>query len=273
MTLIPLKDDTFRQITEFIYERSGIFLPPTKKYLVENRLQKVLEENNFKGFEEFFYAVKVSPTGKESVRLFDAITTNETYFFREPMQFDVFIDHIVPRIMEDKKSVGDVKVWSAASSTGEEPYTISMIMRERRPNVRTDITGSDLSSKVLESARAAVFSSYSIRNVPEAYMKKYFMQRGQDYLLSASIKSSVKYKSTNLVDKRQMSEMRNMDVIFCRNVLIYFDEKAKQKVVSGLYDALRPGGFLIIGSSESLHNVTRAFKPVTINKVVVYHKA
>ncbi len=273
MSLILLKDDTFRQITDFIYEHSGIYLPAAKKYLVENRLQKVLEENNYKGFEEFLYAVKFSPGGKESTRLFDAITTNETYFFREPMQFDVFIDHIVPRVLEDKKSIGDVKVWSAASSTGEEPFTVSMIMRERRPNVRADISGSDISTKVLDSARTGVFSSYSIRNVPEAYMKKYFMQRGQEYLLSASVKASVKFKNINLIDRRQMSEMRNVDVIFCRNVLIYFDEKAKQKVVSGLYDALRPGGFLIIGSSESLHNVTRAFKPVTINKVVVYHKA
>lgn len=273
MNLIPLKDDTFRQITDFIYEHSGIFLPFTKKYLVENRLQKVLEELDLKGFEEYLYLVRSSPSGKESVRLFDAITTNETYYFREPAQFEVFIDHIVPRVLEDKKSMGDVRIWSAASSTGEEAYTISMIMREKRPNVRTDIIGSDISSKVLESARAGVFSSYSIRNVPEAYMKKYFMQRGQDFLIASSIKNSVKFKSINLVDKRQVMDVRGVDVIFCRNVLIYFDEKAKQKVVSGLYDSLRPGGFLIIGSSESLHNVTRAFKPVTINRVVVYQKA
>lgn len=267
-----LSDSTFTQLTELIYLRTGIHIPPTKKYLVENRLAKLIDDFNLKGYDEFLYFIKYSPNGKESERLFDAITTNETYFFREPLQFDVFIDHVVPRVIEGRRGARNIRVWSAACSSGEEPFTLSMLLREKRPDVRADVMGSDISHSVLRSAANGVFSSYSVRNVPPPYMRKYFKQNGQDYLLDTSIKSSVRFRNVNLIGDLRPPEARDFDVVFCRNVLIYFDQKAKQKAVSFLYDSLRPGGFLFIGSSESLHNVTRAFRPVTINKVVVYEK-
>jgi chemotaxis protein methyltransferase CheR len=269
---IVLHDSTFLQLCEFIYDRTGIHIPPTKKYLVENRLIKVIEDNNLKGFDEFLYTLKYSSNGREVDRLYDAITTNETYFFREPQQFDIFIDNIVPRVLEHKNTLKDIRVWSAACSTGEEPYTISMVMSEKRSNLRTDILASDISGRVLDSAKKGLYSSYSVRNVPKYYLDKYFKNKDRDYLLDTGVRNSVVFRSVNLVDEKKMSEQKGFDVIFCRNVLIYFDDRAKQKVVSLLYDSLRPGGFLFIGSSESLHNVTRAFRPITLNKVVVYEK-
>jgi chemotaxis protein methyltransferase CheR len=272
MNKLLLNDSTFELIADFIYEKSGIYIPSSKKYLVENRLSKMVEDSNAKGFDEFFYMVKFSPNGKETERLIDAITTNETFFFREAHQFDVFIEDIVSRVMEDKKATNDIRVWSAASSTGEEPYTIAMLMKEKRYNVRADIIGSDINVSVLDSARRAVYTSYSIRNVPELYLKKYFTKKDQEYMLDSSICDSVSFRSINLLERGHVAQMAAVDIIFCRNVLIYFDEKAKQKAVSYLYDSLRPGGFLFIGSSESLHNVTRAFMPVSFNKVLVYQK-
>jgi chemotaxis protein methyltransferase CheR len=269
---IVLQDSTFKLISDFVYEKTGIYLSPNKKYLVENRLLKVIDDLKLKGYEEFYYLVKYSRGGKAMDMLLDAITTHETYFFREQQPLDVFIDKIVPSILESKRLALDIKIWSAACSTGEEPYTLSMLMKERRPNVHASIIGSDLSPETVKAAKKALFSSYSVRNVPEPYLKKYFTNSGPDYALNGNIANSVVFKVLNLVDKHHMAEMVSLDVIFCRNVLIYFDDKSKQKTVSFLYDSLRPGGYLIIGSSESLHNVTRAFKPTVINKAVVYQK-
>ncbi len=269
---IVLQEATFRQFCELIYEKTGIFIPESKKYLVENRLVKVIQERNLKGYDEYLYLLRYNTNGTEYGRLYDAITTNETYFFREPQQFDALIDRIVPRVVEQKKSLNDIRIWSAACSSGEEPYTAAMLMREKRPTVRAEILASDISNGVLASARKGVFSSYSVRNVHQYYLTKYFRKQGEDFALDRQVMDSVRFMNLNLMDEGKLPELRGLDVIFCRNVLIYFDEKAKKKAVSLLYDSLRPGGFLFIGSSESLHNVTRAFRPVTLDKVVVYEK-
>jgi chemotaxis protein methyltransferase CheR len=254
MSRATLSETTFVMIADFIYDKCGIHIPANKKYLVENRLSKLIEDSNVRGYDEFFYMVKFSPNGKETERLINAITTNETFFFRESHQLDVFIEDIVSRIMVDKKSTNDIRIWSAASSTGEEPYTIAMLMKEKRYNVRANIFGSDICTSALDSARRA------------------FVKKGQHHILDSSICKSVDFRKINLLERSQVAQIAGVDVIFCRNVLIYFDSKAKQKAVSFLYDSLRPGGFLIIGSSESLHNVTRAFMPITFEKVLVYQK-
>jgi chemotaxis protein methyltransferase CheR len=180
------------------------------------------------------------------------------------------------RIITENTKAGrkDIRVWSAASSTGEEPYTIGMVLLERPEarGMRKEIYASDINESVLNSARAAVYGSYAVRNIPENYLKKYFTNSSQQYQLDSSVKSLVKLMRVNLIDDKDSKAIRGMDVVFCRNVLIYFDEKSKQKAVSQLYDSLRPNGYLFVGTSESLHNITRAFKPTVINKVIVYQK-
>ncbi|HXG31314.1 MAG TPA: protein-glutamate O-methyltransferase CheR [Thermodesulfobacteriota bacterium] len=266
-----LQDTTFKQLRDLIYEKSGIFIPDTKKYFLENRLMRRIEENNLDSFEDYLYLIRQESNGNELKRLYDAITTNETFFFREPHQLDVFVNEVLPRVMEQKKT-RDIKVWSAACSTGEEPYTISMLLKEGCMDGRVEIIASDISDGALESATRAVYNSYSVRNVPDHYLKRYFVCDGQSYVLDQSVKKTVRFLNINLMDEKRVKSISNMDVIFCRNVLIYFDDKAKQKAVSLLYGCLKTGGFLFVGSAESLHNVTRAFKPVVINKVVVYQK-
>ena len=269
--ILTLQDSTFRQLRDFVYEKSGIFIPDTKKYLLENRLIKRIQEKNLSSFEDYLYLVIYGNNGSELARLFDTVTTNETYFFREPQQLDVFMNDVVPKILEQKK-VNDISIWSAACSTGEEPYNLVMMLKEKMPSVRSQVVGSDISDGVIESARKGVFSSYSVRNIPHPYLNKYFRANGQTFELDNAIRSSVTFRNINLIDGAKTKTVRAVDVIFCRNVLIYFDDKAKQKVVSHLYDSLRPGGYLFVGSSESLHNVTRAFKPVVMNKVVIYQR-
>ena len=276
MTPLVLTDETFRQIRDFIYEKTGIFIPDNKKYFIENRLGKKIQDMNMKSYEDYLYVLKFGGDKKEHILLFDLVTTNETFFFREPQQFDVLSGEILVRITAENAKAGrkDIRMWSAACSTGEEPYTLGMILLEKTETLgwKKEILASDISESVLSSARSGVYGSYSIRNVSEYYMKKYFTNSNQQYQLSASVKAMVKFMTVNLIEDKDTKSIRGLDVIFCRNVLIYFDEKAKQKAVSSLYDALRPNGYLFIGTSESLHNITRAFKPTVINKVIVYQK-
>jgi len=276
MTPLMLTEEIFRQIRDFIYEKSGIFIPDNKKYFIENRLGKKIQEKNLKGYEDYLYILKFGGDRNEMSTLFDLVTTNETFFFREPQQFDVFSGELMARIITENTKAGrkDIRIWSAASSTGEEPYTIGMVLLEK-PEARAmkkEIYASDISESVLTSARAAVYGSYAVRNIPENYLNKYFINTSQQYQLATSVKSLVKLMKVNLIDEKESKAIRGMDVVFCRNVLIYFDEKAKQKAVSQLYDSLRPNGYLFVGTSESLHNITRAFKPTVINKVIIYQK-
>jgi chemotaxis protein methyltransferase CheR len=274
--MISVSDEVFKQLRDFIYEKSGIFIPDNKKYFIENRLGRRIQELNLKGYEDYLYNLRYNSDRRELQRLFDLITTNETFFFREPQQFEVFRGELLNQITAENAKTGrrDIKIWSAASSTGEEAYTVSMVLLEKveLSGFKKDIFASDISELVLTSARAGIYGSYAIRNVPSAYLNKYFKNIDQQYSLSSAVKSMVKFSKVNLVEEKDVRMIRGVDVVFCRNVLIYFDDKAKQKVVSHLYDALRPGGYLFIGTSESLHNLTRAFRPVVINKVIIYQK-
>ncbi|HYA86109.1 MAG TPA: protein-glutamate O-methyltransferase CheR [Nitrospirota bacterium] len=266
-----LPDVVFKQLRDFIHEKCGIYIPDSKKYLIEKKLTTRLHQKNLSTYEDYLSLLKYSSNGDELSKLYDAITTNETYFFREPQQLAVFVDTVIPQVMEQKKS-RDIKIWSAACSTGEEAYTLAIMLLEKKCCTRIDIVGSDISSEVLESAKKAVYGSYSMRNVAEPFLKKYFHTNGWTHELDASVKGLVRFMNINLIDPGNMRTLQAMDVIFCRNVLIYFDDNAKQKAVSLLYDRLRPGGFLFIGASESLHSVTRAFKPVIFNKIIAYQR-
>jgi len=274
--MISISDEVFKQFRDFIYEKSGIFIPDNKKYFIENRLGRRIQELNLKGYEDYLYNLRYNADLHELQRLFDLITTNETFFFREPQQFEVFRGELLNQIVTENTKTGrrDIKIWSAASSTGEEAYTVSIVLLEKVElgGLKKDIFASDISESVLASARAGIYGSYAIRNVPGPYLNKYFKNTGQQYSLSGGVKSMVKFSRVNLMEEKDVRMLRGFDVVFCRNVLIYFDDKAKQKVVSNLYDVLRPGGYLFVGTSESLHNLTRAFRPVVINKVIIYQK-
>ncbi|GAB6183162.1 CheR family methyltransferase [Thermodesulfovibrio hydrogeniphilus] len=271
-----MSDDVFRQLRDFIYEKTGIYVPDNKKYFLENRLSRIIKERNFRNYEDYLNYLKFSATKTDIARLFDAVTTNETFFFREPQQFDVLANHLIPQILKENAQMGrkDIKIWSAACSTGEEPYTIAMILLEKPELslIKKEIYASDISESVLMSARKGIYGSYAVRNIPPVYMAKYFKDSGGLYVLSEQVKSMVKFMNINLIDEKEVRQLKGIDVVFCRNVLIYFDDKAKKKAVSLIYDILRPKGYLFVGTSESLHNITRAFRPVVINKVIVYQK-
>ncbi len=264
--------ETFKRLRNIIYEESGIFIPDAKKYLVEKKVASRLEARGLAGFDDYLQAIESGGNAEEMGRLFDAITTNETSFFREPEHFAVLVEHVVPDLL-GRNGVKGLSLWSSACSTGEEPYTMAIVLREKNPALRPNIYASDISNQTLESAKRAVYNSYSLRNTQEYYMSKYFKNGGDLYELNQEIKNAVRFMNINLADDRKQKFLPGMmDVIFCRNVLIYFDTQSKRKAVSRLYDSLKPGGYLFIGKSESLHDITRAFKPVIFNNTLVYKR-
>ncbi len=271
--------DEFVMLRDFIYEKSGIFFPENKTYLLESRLANRLGELGLSSFEDYYYRLKYSndKAMNETPNLFDVVTTNETSFFRNPPQLDAFKIIMQKNYLNGTKSAAaPLKIWSTACSTGEEPYTLAIMMEEliqtTKQNIPYIIYATDISQKVLESAKRAVFSQYSMRNTDESLKNKYFIEENHMFKLKENVKRNVKIDFMNLVDENSYRAYRQMDIIFCRNVLIYFDEKVKKKVIENLYECLKPKGFLTIGHAESLHNISRAFKPLVFPGTIAYQK-
>lgn len=265
-----LSDTTFKALRDFIYELTGIYINDNKKYFIENRLQNRLKECKKNSFEEYFVYIKEPIGNGELINLYNAITTNETYFFREHEQLYACVQHLIPLIKQKKTKI---RIWSSACSTGEEIYTIAMLLLENNLFANVELLASDISFSAIESAKKAIYNSYSVRNVPLLYLEKYFKKVDTHFFqLDDKIKKMVTFHNINLIKNNETKKICHADIIFCRNVLIYFDDKAKQKAVANLYDSLAPCGYLFLSLSESLHNITRAFKPFIINKVVAYQK-
>jgi chemotaxis protein methyltransferase CheR len=274
-----MSDETFRLTREFIYLQTGIMFQDTKKYLLEGRLSKRLQVLNLPSFEAYLQLVKFGTRRADEMKfLYDAVTINETFFFRNEPQFEAFERTLVPQIVAAKRSTGKtmLRVWSAASSSGEEAHTLGMIYLERLkpayPGLEIEIVGTDINTTVLETARQGMYREYSIRNTPKYFLQKYFKTEDSRYYIDESVKRLVKFQHLNLYDRPKMRLMPKFDIIFCANVLIYFDAKSKIQVVSDLYDALNPGGFLFIGYAESLHGISTAFKLINFPKTVAYKK-
>ncbi len=275
---LEMTDEVFEDYREWIYQKSGIYYTDSKKYLLEGRVARRLSANRIKTYEEYLNKLKLNRDRDELDRLFEAITINETYFFRAPHQFDAFKDILVPELIENKKNEANptIRIWSAASSSGEEAYSLAIIINEslkrKYPNVRFQIIASDINLEVLESARKGIFKQYAVRNIPPDILNRYFVKDKTSFVLKDEIKRMVKFTQVNLYDSFAVRQISGCDIIFCANVLIYFDNTSKQKVVSNLYNSLNKGGYLFIGYSESLHGVSRAFKLIHLPKSMAYKK-
>ena len=272
-----LTDAVFRSLRDRIRERSGIFFPDKKKYLLEGRVARRIRALHLESCEAYA-AYLYDPAGSsEWPELCDAVTINETFFFRNQPQFDAFESILLPAVLEKRGNANQrIRIWSAASSTGEEAYSLAMIwhsrLQHRYPGLRLEIIGTDINRTVLESARSGVYSTYAVRNTPAEYLDRYFTVSGDRYILSEEIRSLVRFERLNLIDRTAMRSMRNFDFVFCCNVLIYFDTAGKTQVVSDLYNSLTPGGHLLIGYSELLHGISTAFRLITVPKSVAYRK-
>lgn len=278
-TKVGLSIKSFELWRKYIYESTGIYFQDNKKYLLESRLQKRISFLGLPTFEAYLDYIRFNPSGSaETKYLFEAITINETFFFRNQPQLDALVTTILPEIIVSKEKLGKnkIRIWSAACSSGEEAYSIAMIINDlikpKYPNIEFEIVGTDISNAVVDVARRGSYKEYAVRNTPVYYLKKYFKVNVTSFDLDPKIKNMAYFKLLNLYDDLSMRTMINFDVIFCANVLIYFDQTSKIKVINHLYNSLYKGGHLFIGYSETLHGISKAFKLISFPKTIGYKK-
>lgn len=270
--MIPISDKEFNQLATFIHNNYGIHLKKEKQTLITGRLHKVLSELGLKSFSEYYEYLVKDKTGVALAVLVDKITTNHTFFMREAEHFAYFRDQVLPFWKANIKN-HDLRVWCAASSTGEEPYTLAMILSdffESQKNLwDTKVLATDISQSALTTAKAGIYSNDRLAEIPAFWKSKYFVKHDQlNMRVTESLKHQVLYRTFNLIDEVYPFK-KKMHVIFCRNVMIYFDQKTKEVLIDKLYDLLEPGGFLFIGHSESLNREKTAFKYI---RPAVYRK-
>jgi chemotaxis protein methyltransferase CheR len=265
-----LSDADFDLYKSLIYNESGILFTVTNRSVLEQRLRDILRENKMAGVREYY--AKVIRDREELKKLLTMVTTNLTRFFRNQPHFDAFEHFVVPEVMKIKKAAGNyvIKIWSAGCSTGEEPYTIAMVLADILPPLwKYDIIASDLSLKCLMTAKEGFYDADHIAGVPDDYLNKYFDVVQGGYKIRADLKSRVRFDYHNL---KNDAGMRGIDICFCRNVLIYFDQETQANIVNKFYDSMNEKGFLYIGHSESLFGMNTKFEFLKTEWTTLYKK-
>jgi chemotaxis protein methyltransferase CheR len=272
---VTITEEEFLLIRGLIYDYCGILLPESMKYLVERRLKPRLDAHGLTNFRDYYRLIKY---GRDQQNEFDEIveriTTNESYFFREAYQLNAFTEEILPLITAGRNPNDRIRIWSAGCASGEEPYTIAMLVREATTarGYDFDIFGNDISKKVLRLARAGVYRENAFRQTDRQHRERYFRQEGDGWRVTDDIRNSVTFGHVNLMDDSSMVLIANVDVVFCRNVLIYFSAESRIRLIDAFYRKLRPGGFLLLGHSESLINSSTKFELVALKNDIVYRR-
>ncbi|HPE88607.1 MAG: protein-glutamate O-methyltransferase CheR [Spirochaetaceae bacterium] len=263
-----LADSDFELYRKLIYDESGIHFSATNRSILESRLRERLRENKLQTPQEY-YAILVKD--KEELKvLLDSVTTNLTRFFRNQAHFDAIEHYVVPALLKMRQAERRIRVWSAGCSTGEEPYTIAMLLKELLPaGWKAEITASDISLKSLMVGKEGFYPETRIQGIPEPYLPKYLERRGNGYQVKDEVKSTIRFDYHNL---KNDSGQRNLDVVFCRNVLIYFDEAAQKATIERFWEAMAPKSFLFIGHSESLFGMNTKFEFVKTDWACFYKK-
>lgn len=271
-----MSDDTFRLIRDFIRNYCGIYFDDGSKFLLEKRLSRRVENYLLNNFEDYYHFLMYDKRRDEELTsVIEILTVNETYFFREFSQLKALSDEIIPEIGERKKDRKRLRIWSAGCSTGEEPYTIAILILEKNliPEWEIEILGSDINQRVLHAARRGIYRKNAFRSIDDHYIRKYFTDEGEgNYRIVDPVRSLVNFSLLNLVDPFKVKFVGKMDVIFCRNVIIYFDRDTKKKVINNFYDRLTEEGYLLLGHSESLMNISTDFMLRHFKNDLVYQK-
>ena len=265
-------------LRDFVYQLCGLHFTEDSKYLLEKRLGKRLQMHNLKTFKDYYYFLRYSPgKDQELTELIDILTTNETYFFREDCQLRTFSEEILPELRERKERAGNrhLRIWSAGCSSGEEPYTLAMILLDQPwlKDWRVEVIGTDISQRVLHLARQAVYGESAFRTTDPACRQRFFTPEGNGKeRVRDEVRSLVTISHLNLFDNSRVTLLGRMDAIFCRNVIIYFDQPGKKKVVETFHQRLHPEGFLLLGHSESLMNISTSFRLRHFKHDMVYQR-
>ena len=275
-----LKPSEFSLFRDYIHKRSGIYLDDYKTNALQITLDALMRQRDIESYADYYRVLEDKEEGEEEIkRLLDLVTVNETCFFRNPAQFEALRKVVLPDLVKKKEAAGDrsLRIWSAGCSTGEEPYSIAIALLEALPNPdkwRIDILATDVSRQVLASAQKGEYNNRSLRETPQHYLRRYFTKDANDaYHIDQRVMDMVGFSYHNLViEAYPMLILGGWDIIFCRNVTIYFQLESTRKVIADFYKALHDGGYLFIGHAESLYKINDDFIPMHIGSAYVYKK-
>lgn len=271
--------EQFEEFRSIIYRHSGIHFDENKRYLLESRLLQRMNALRAPTFEKYRKHLSSTDGASELHALTNAVTINETFFFRHPAHLDLLEHQIIPKLVQRRteSAYPRIRIWSAACSSGDEPYSIALMIRDRLqprfPRVLFEVVASDINGAILASAQRATYAPYAVRNVPPALLERYFSRDGDRYILDPTVRDLVRFRQLNLNDDAAMRSMRGFDVVFCANVLIYFDAEAKRRALANLHSTLQSDGYLFIGFSETLFGVSDAFVAERFDKALVYRRS
>jgi chemotaxis protein methyltransferase CheR len=271
-----VSDQDFLRFREFFYRKTGIMFADNKRYFVDKRIQERMISTGFETFRPYFDLVCFQASGAELQALVNAMTVNETYFYREEYQLKCLVNSILPEIAKTLNSGATVKIWSMPCSTGEEPYSIAFYLLENWIQVddfNIEIVASDIDTQVLAKARLGLYADRAVQYVPARTVKKYMTspELGQHQVIDA-LRASIKFTQANVMDAIDDRFYRGFDVVFCRNMLIYFDDVSRREAAEAIFAALRPGGFVCLGHSESMSRISSLFESRKFTDAIVYQK-
>ena len=272
-----LSEGNFVKLAEFIYRKSGIHLEAEKHYeKLAKYVDKRASELGFDNFRKYFFKLRFDDKGGEEFQeLMNAVTVNETYFYREKEQFEVLVEHILYELDAKLPSSQPIRILSSPCSTGEEPYSIVLHLLEEGKIVEKrdiEIVGIDIDSTVIDKAIKAQFTERSVHAIPKDVLGKWFKKKGMMYELIDDLKGTVDFQVANVFDKTQMRKLGKFDVIFSRNMLIYFDDASRKEVAMTFYDMLNPGGYVLLGHAEYMSRIVSVFKAQKVNNILIYQK-
>jgi chemotaxis protein methyltransferase CheR len=274
---MKLSDAEYRMFSDLLRRRCGLHFGPDARFLLEKRLARRLRDLEMNSFAAYHYRIRsATPHDEEFANLIDELTTNETYFFRERSQLHALIGEILPEIqaMRPAGTTRPVSVWSAGCSSGEEPYSVVILALEAGmcPGVDLHVYASDISRRMLRKARKGEYREGSFRETEPQLRQKYFSEKDGLWKISDDVKKHVDFIHLNLLDRSKIALLGSMDVILCRNVIIYFNAETKREVIQTFHEKLRPGGHLLLGHSESLINLSNSFELRHLRHDLVYRR-
>jgi chemotaxis protein methyltransferase CheR len=271
-----LSDEEFAKFCEFFYRKTGIIFDVKKKYFVERRIADRMGAAGCSTFREYFSTLRFEAAGLEMQRLVNHMTVNETYFFREDYQFKALVEGILPDLAARRPRNKPIRIWSVPCSSGEEPYSLAIYILEHWADADRydiEILASDIDSAILGEAMAGVYGERALQRLPPDVIRKYFVKHGErGYRISDDLRGSIDFSQGNVVDPRFMRMFRDIDVIFCRNMLIYFDDASRRQAIEAMYDCMPPGGYICLGHSESMSRISSLFRPRKYSDSIIYQK-
>jgi len=270
----PLSSSELEEICAFVYARTGMVFGESKRYYIERRIADLIENSGATSMRAYTMMLRSDPD--EAERLINSFTVNETYFYREEHQLACLGRSILPDIIKSKRPGDRIRIWSMPCSSGEEPYSIAIWLLENWPLVdayNVEIIGSDIDTAVLRQAAEAVYSPRALSRLPDEVLRNYFEpERDLQRRLIADLRESVIFRKANIVDRASLEALGKFDVIFCRNLLIYFDHAARETAVENLHDFLAPGGYICLGHTESMTRISGLFEAARFPDAIVYRR-